>query len=489
MFTLDGRPRLEVTPVVVDGVMYVTAANECNALDAGNGRRLWHYRRPRTKGLAGDAARRHQSRRGGDRRSRVPGHGPRAPPRARPLHRRAALGDRDGRLAAELRRDLGAAGGRRPRDLRHLRRRRRRARIPRGLRPAHRQGGLALLDRARSAASRDRRRGRARTSTTPCAATWLTGTYDPELDTLYWPTGNPCPDYDGDERLGDNLYSDSILALDPKTGRLKWHFQYTPHDVWDWDAQQPPVLVDARLAGPPRKLLLHANRNGFFYVLDRTNGALLLGEAVREEADLGQRDRRRRPARARSGPGADARGQHGLPGGRGRHQLVLDAFHPGTGLYYVQTLEKCRSTRRRPTEWQAGQVVLRRLDATGAGRAGRRRCCARSMSRPAPIAWELPQIGPGQLLGRRAGHGRRAWSSSARTAAPSWPSTRLAAAALAVPDQRPLEGFAHDLRVRRRAARRRRRGPEHPFLRADGVGHCSPDLQDLLHRGAGFLQA
>ena len=76
--------------------------------------------------------------------------------------------------------------------------------------------------------------------------------------------------------MGDNLYSDSILALDPQNGRLKWHFQYTPHDVWDWDAQQPPVLVDAQWHGQPRRLLLQANRNGFFYVLDRTNGELLL---------------------------------------------------------------------------------------------------------------------------------------------------------------------------------------------------------------------
>ena len=99
----------------------------------------------------------------------------------------------------------------------------------------------------------------------------------------YWPTGNPCPDYDGDERMGDNLYSDSILALDAPTGRLKWYYQFTPHDIWDWDAQQPPVLVDTEWQGQPRKLLLQANRNGFFYVLDRTNGAFCW-QAVRQES-------------------------------------------------------------------------------------------------------------------------------------------------------------------------------------------------------------
>ena len=109
-------------------------------------------------------------------------------------------------------------------------------------------------------------------------ATWMTGTYDAALDTVFWPVGNPGPDFDGGEREGDNLYTDSILALEAKTGKLKWYYQFTPHDVHDWDAQEPPVLVDTNWQGQPRKLLLQANRNGFFYVLDRTNGQLLLGK-------------------------------------------------------------------------------------------------------------------------------------------------------------------------------------------------------------------
>ena len=111
-----------------------------------------------------------------------------------------------------------------------------------------------------------------------CAATWLTGTYDPEAKLLYWPTGNPCPDYNGDERKGDNLYSCSVLALDPSTGKLKWHFQFTPHDLHDWDATETPMLVDAEFRGQQRKLLLQGNRNGFFYVLDRLTGKFLLAE-------------------------------------------------------------------------------------------------------------------------------------------------------------------------------------------------------------------
>ena len=108
--------------------------------------------------------------------------------------------------------------------------------------------------------------------------TWQTGSYDPETDTLYWATGNPWPNSDDRERGGDNLFTDCVLALDPATGKLKWYYQFTPHDVRDWDATQPNVLVNTTYRGEARKLLLHADRNGFFYVFDRTNGKLLLGE-------------------------------------------------------------------------------------------------------------------------------------------------------------------------------------------------------------------
>src|SRR5205085_12361224 len=100
----------------------------------------------------------------------------------------------------------------------------------------------------------------------------------PALDLIFWPTGNPGLDYNGEDRLGDNLYTDSVVALEAKTGKMRWHFQFTPHDVHDWDAQEPPVLVDANWQGQPRKLLLQANRNGFFYVFDRVNGQLLLAK-------------------------------------------------------------------------------------------------------------------------------------------------------------------------------------------------------------------
>src|SRR5690242_19304481 len=106
---------------------------------------------------------------------------------------------------------------------------------------------------------------------------WLTGSYDPALNLIYWGTGNPGPDWNGDDRAGDNLYSDCALALDADTGKLKWYFQFTPHDEWDYDAVQIPVLVDGNWQGRPRKLLMWANRNAFFYVIDRETGKFLAG--------------------------------------------------------------------------------------------------------------------------------------------------------------------------------------------------------------------
>jgi alcohol dehydrogenase (cytochrome c) len=109
-------------------------------------------------------------------------------------------------------------------------------------------------------------------------STWLTGSFDPELDLLYWTTGNPAPDWNGDLRPGDNLFTCAVLALDPDTGEMQWFFQYTPHDTHDWDANQIPVLVDGEFEGRQRKLLALANRNAFYYLLDRETGEYLLGE-------------------------------------------------------------------------------------------------------------------------------------------------------------------------------------------------------------------
>ena len=107
--------------------------------------------------------------------------------------------------------------------------------------------------------------------------TWVTGSYDPELDLLYWTTGNPGPDFNGDVRPGDNLYTNSVLALDPDDGRLRWHYQWTPHDVWDYDGVNEVILADLTVRGRPTKALVHADKNGHYYVLDRATGRFLAG--------------------------------------------------------------------------------------------------------------------------------------------------------------------------------------------------------------------
>ena len=127
--------------------------------------------------------------------------------------------------------------------------------------------------------------------------TWMTGSYDPELNLLYWGTGNPGPDWNGDVRLGDNLYSDAVLAIDPDTGELKWYFQFTPHDVHDWDSTQIPILADTRFDGVPRKLMLWPNRNAFFYVLDRETGEFLVGKPYARQTWAEGLDEKGRPIR------------------------------------------------------------------------------------------------------------------------------------------------------------------------------------------------
>ena len=179
-------------------------------------------------------------------------------------------------------------------------------------------------------------------------STWLTGSYDPETRVLYWPTGNPYPDSDGSERKGDNLYTDCVLALDLDTGKLRWHFQFTPHDLHDWDAIQPPVLVDAKFQGRERKLLLHADRNGFFYVLDRTNGELLLAKAfVKKLTWATGIDAKGRPIEV---PGniPTPEGTATCPDIRGAANWMSTAYNPSTGLYYAIAIENCgvyRSTQ------------------------------------------------------------------------------------------------------------------------------------------------
>jgi alcohol dehydrogenase (cytochrome c) len=130
--------------------------------------------------------------------------------------------------------------------------------------------------------------------------TWMTGSYDPQLNSLYWAVGHPAPNYDGDSRLGDNLYTNSVVALDPDRGTLKWYFQFMPHDEFDWDAVQILVLLDANVNGEGRRLLAQANRNAFYYVLDRVNGELILARPFAKQNWAQQANDASRPVRMRS---------------------------------------------------------------------------------------------------------------------------------------------------------------------------------------------
>jgi acido-empty-quinoprotein group A len=164
--------------------------------------------------------------------------------------------------------------------------------------------------------------------------TWMTGTYDPDLNLLYWGTGNPNPVLAGDARPGDNLYTCSIVALNPDTGKLAWYFQPSPHDVHDWDAVETPVLLDADFNGKPRKLLAQASRNGFFFLLDRTNGQHLVTAPFIEQTWSKGVDSRGRPiAKPEAAPSPD--GALVEPGSDGASNWMAPSFDPQTGLFYV----------------------------------------------------------------------------------------------------------------------------------------------------------
>ncbi|HEY7087049.1 MAG TPA: PQQ-dependent dehydrogenase, methanol/ethanol family, partial [Tepidisphaeraceae bacterium] len=164
--------------------------------------------------------------------------------------------------------------------------------------------------------------------------TWVTGTYDPELNLIYWGTSNPGPDYNGDVRPGDNLYTCSVIALDADSGKLKWHFQYTPHDTHDWDSNEVPVLVDTAIDGKPRKLLVQANRNAFYYVLDRTNGEFIAGGAFAKQDWAKGLDEKGRPILV---PGKEPtpEGVQVYPGLEGAVNWPAPSYSPRTGLFYV----------------------------------------------------------------------------------------------------------------------------------------------------------
>jgi alcohol dehydrogenase (cytochrome c) len=189
-------------------------------------------------------------------------------------------------------------------------------------------------------------------------ATWITGSYDPELNLLYWGVGNPNPDFYGGNRLGDNLYTASVVALDPDTGRLRWHFQYTPHDEHDWDSNQIQVLADLTIGGRPRKTLITANRNGFFYVLDRTNGAFLQARPYVTTTWAKEVDAKGRPIELPN-QRPTPEGTRTCPDLAGGSSFTSPSFDPVRRLFFVSARETCQMyASRLPGKYELGDLMI-----------------------------------------------------------------------------------------------------------------------------------
>ncbi len=162
------------------------------------------------------------------------------------------------------------------------------------------------------------------------ASVWVTPSYDPALNLTYWGVGNPGPDFNPAQRMGDNLYTDSVLALDPDTGALKWYFQFSPHDPYDYDSVQVGVLADINWKGTPTKAILWGNRNGFFYVLDRTNGKFLSATPFVKVNWASGIDDKGRPI-----PTPQPEGEPTWPGVQGGTNWYSPSYSPRTGLFYL----------------------------------------------------------------------------------------------------------------------------------------------------------
>ncbi len=183
---------------------------------------------------------------------------------------------------------------------------------------------------------------------------WVTGSYDPSLNLIYWGIGNPGPDWNAAQRPGDNLYSDSVIALDADTGKLKWHYQFTPNDNYDYDSVQVPVLADIAWQGRPTKVMMWANRNGNFYVLDRATGKFLSGTPFVKVNWMSGFDANGRPIQTPQPTGAAT-----YPGNQGGTNWFPPAFNPKTGLFYVSAWENYGTIyRREQATYEAGKVFV-----------------------------------------------------------------------------------------------------------------------------------
>jgi len=381
---------LEVTPVVVNGVMFITVANDAYAVDARTGRTIWHYSRPITEGLIDDASSHHN--RG------VGVWGKRVFMNTDNAHL-LCLDARSGNLLwdvayADWNKNYGATSA---------------PLVVNGKILVGTSGGD---DGVRGfVAAYDAATGKLlwRFWTIPGpgepgsqswpgdmylhggGTTWMPGTYDPELNTVYWGTSNPSPDFNGDPRPGDDIYTCSVVALDAGTGKLKWYFQFTPHDLYDYDATETAVLVDAEFKGKPRKLLVEANRNGFVYVLDRVTGEFLSATQFAEKLNWAKGiDEKGRPSIDKDSARPTPEGSKVCPGFSGATNWFSPSFYPETRTLFFMSQEECTVFLSGPQTFKEGETYYGTGSRHPPGEHGQKILLAYDLD-TATIRWRYPQ--------------------------------------------------------------------------------------------------
>jgi len=398
VFHSDNSDRLEVTPVVIDGLMLVTSANDAYALDAKTGRTIWHHEMPKTEGLIDDASSHHN--RG------VALWGSRLYMNTDNAHL-LCLDIRSGHLIwdiayADWNKNYGATSA------------------PLAVNGKIIVGTSGGDDGVRGfVAAYDAETGKLawRFWTIPApgefgseswpgdlylhggGTTWMPGTYDAESNTLFWTTSNPSPDFEGSVRPGDDLYTDCVLALDPDTGKLKWYFQFTPHDLFDFDATETPVLLDATYKGQARKLLVQANRNGFVYTLDRMTGEFLSAVSFAQKLNWAKGiDSKGRPIRTDLKPTPG--GTKICPGFAGATNWYSPSYNDLTHLLYFMTLETCDTfySAEQPERFQEGQTYYSTGVKRNYGENPQKSLVAYDVT-TGEIAWRYPQIGHAHSVG------------------------------------------------------------------------------------------
>jgi len=395
-FHAPNSDRLEVTPVVFEGMMFVTSANDTVALDARTGRKIWENRRRVSEGLIDDASR-HISRGVALWHARVY--------RLTDNAHLICMDVRSGQLLwdipfADWNRNYGATSA------------------PLIVNDKVIVGTSGGDDGVRGfVAAYDPRDGKFlwRFWTIPGpgefgseswpgdsylrggGTAWMPGTYDPETNTLYWTTSNAAPDFDGSVRPGDDLYTACVLALNPDNGQLKWYFQFTPHDVFDFDANETPMLIDASYNGAPRKLMVQANRNGFLYILDRTTGEFLSAQRFVDKLNWASGiDVKGRPIVTGVAPSAN--GTRICPGFAGATNWFSPSYNERTQFVYFLALEECETFFLKPQDFSEGETYYSTGSKRIAGEESRKVLIAFDLRTLKP-AWKYPQVGSAHSSG------------------------------------------------------------------------------------------